>query len=374
MTAITVPSSQVRLVADGREFSGWQEIAINSSIETMARSFTVSARARWPRELHAFRVRPGAAVEVYAGKDLVITGWIDKLEADHDDKSHKISVTGRSKTSDVVDCSAINDPGHWRARKAEQIAADIAAPYGVEVLADVDTGEPIARFALADGETAGAALQRLAALRSLLVTDDASGRLRLTRAGSTRASVAIVVGQNVLSGRAFVDLSGRFSEYRVKSQRIGDDRDYGAVLQTSQNASDTETMGRTRILELSAEGGEDAARARQRAEWEAATRYGQSIGGTYSVKGWRQGDTGPLWAPNEIVTVRDALGGLSGDFLVVDVGLTVGGNGTRAALTLAPPEGFELLAPRASRRRGGAKATPVSSQFDALRDGVKVGT
>lgn len=373
MTAITVPASQVRLVADGREFSGWQEITIDASIEAVARSFRVAARARWPRELHAFRIRPGAAVEVYAGADLVITGWIDKLEADHDDKSHRISVTGRSKTSDLVDCSAVNDPGHWRARTVEQIARDLAAPYGVEVVADVDTGEPLARFALSDGETVSAALQRLAALRSLLVTDDAAGRLRLTRAGSTRAAVAIMVGENVLSGRSFVDVSGRFTEYRIKSQRIGDDHDYGAALQTSQDATDTEDLGRTRILELSAEGGEDAARARQRAEWEAATRYGQSIGGSYELRGWRQGDGGALWTPNQIVTVRDSLGGLSGDFLVVDVSLTVGGNGTRAALTVAPPEGFELLAPQTPRRRGGAKARPVNSQFAAIRDGVKVG-
>jgi prophage tail gpP-like protein len=371
MTAITLPSEQVRLVADGREFAGWQEITIDASLEAIARSFRVAARARWPRELHAFRVRPGSAVKVYVGGDLVITGWIDKLEASFDATSHTIAVTGRSRTSDLVDCSAVNDPGHWRARTALQIATDLAAPYGVEVLEDVNVGEPIPRFALSDGETVGAALQRLAALRSLLVTDDALGRVRLTRAGSTRAAVALVVGENVVEGSSSVDVSGRFTEYRCKSQRIGDDQDFGAVLQTSQGADDGGDLGRVRILEISAEGGEDAARARQRAEWEAATRYGQSIGASYNVRGWRQGAAGALWAPNQIVTVRDDLGGIRGDLLVVDVSLTVGGNGTRAALTLAPPEGFELLAPAAPRRRGGAKARPVNTQFDALADGVK---
>lgn len=371
MTSITLPGEQLRLVVEGREFAGWQEITVDSSLEAIARSFRVAARARWPRELHAFRVRPGSAVEVYVGSDLAITGWIDKLEASFDSGSHTISVTGRSKTSDLVDCSAISDPGHWRARTVQQIAGDLAAPYGVAVVADVDTGEPIPRFALSDGETVGAALQRLAALRSLLVTDDASGRLRLTRAGSSRASVAIVVGQNALSGRSSVDVSGRFSEYRCKAQRAGGDTDFGSVLQTSQTADDTETLGRVRILELTAEGGEDAARAKQRAEWEAATRYGQSISASYDLRGWRQGVGGPLWAPNEIATVRDDLGGIRGDMLVVDVSLTVGSNGTRTALTLAPPEGFELLAPMTPRRRGGAKATKAETPFKALADGVK---
>lgn len=368
----TPPIEQAAIVSRGRTFQGWESVEVSASLEAISRSFSFSAAVRYPGARHLLRIRPGSPVEVKIGADVVITGWVDKLETRYGADSHTISVSGRSRTCDLVDCAAPSTPGHWRGAEPLAIARELAAEVGVDVVSAADLGGKVSRFAVQKGELVEAALQRLAELRSFIVTDDASGRLVLTRAGSSRAESSIAVGENVLEGGASIDLSGRFNAYQCKGARAADDRDFGSVLQVSGAAADSEDFGRRRTYTITAGPGEDAARCAQRAAWEAATRYGQSIELSYTVQGWRQREGGPLWAPNLVVEVRDPLSAVEGDFLIVDCRFRLSSSGTTTELSLRPIEGFEALPPAAPRRRGGVKASPVKSPFASLADGVTV--
>lgn len=370
MSLFTPPEEQIRLRVGGRELSGWLEASVSLSLENAQRGFTVRAASRYPEEIHLLRIKPGSEVVVYAGADRVLTGWIDKQEAAFDRGSHALTISGRSKTCDLVDCSVVDVAGQWRNVRAEAIIRELSAAYGVDVVVEIPATDPIRRFATQKGETVMGAIQRLAQLRSFLITDDAQGRLVLTRAGATRAAVDLRTGANIKSGSASVDLSARFTEYRCRSSAIGNDQDFGAILQSVQTATDAGDMGRRRVLEIRAERGEDAARTRQRATWEAATRYGQSIAAAYVVQGWRQTEGGPLWERNQILRVVDTLTGLDGDLLVVDVDLSVTRDaGTVASLTLAPPEGYEALEPFERRTRPGRRRVRNALE-EALEDGV----
>jgi prophage tail gpP-like protein len=377
VSLFTPESEQAWIKVQNRIFAGWTGVDIGASVESLARTFSFKAASRWPNELHLLRIRPGSRVEVNVGSDRVVTGWVDKLDAGFDRGSHTLTVTGRSLTGDLVDCAATGETS-FRRKDAVRICRTLAAGYEVEIRNDLDNvGEKLRRFDLQDGELVGAALQRLALLRGFLVTDNELGELVLTRAGYEKADVALVVGGdrgNVLSGSASVDVSGRFSEYRVKSLRVGDDNDFGDVLQSLETAEDTlDDLGRRRVYELTAEAGEDKARTRERAEWEAATRYGQSISVSYAVQGWRQREGGALWRPNMLVDVFDDLAGIRGELLVVDVAFGLNDSGTTTKLTLAPIEGYELLPPAKPRRRRRRPTRAVSSPYSALADGVDLG-
>ena len=246
MSLLTPPTAQASLRIGGREFSGWTEIGISSSIEDAARAFTVTAAAKRPGDLHLLDIRPGSAVEVYVGSDLMITGYVDKLDVSFSASGHSVAVSGRSKTGDLVDCSALHESGQFRNKKADFISKQLAKDYAIDVVVarELDLSRKIRRFVVQDGETVIAAIQRLGQLRAFLVTDDALGRLHLTRAGAAETATALVVGQNVISGSASVDVSGRFTEYRCKSTRLGDDNDFGDVLQSEHTEEDTEDLGR----------------------------------------------------------------------------------------------------------------------------------
>lgn len=361
---------RVTLRIDGRNFGGWLSIEITRSLEQAAASFALAVSSRWPGETNPIRIRPGSACEILVGSETVITGYVDSVAPKLEATAYSIAVAGRSKTGDLVDCSAVHTPGRWRKRKIEQVAATLAQPFGVSVLAQVSTGLALPRFALESGETVQEAIERMARLRQLLVTDDAEGRLVLTRAGTGRAQVAIEQGANLLGGEAKADASGVFSTYTVRGQRVGDDQDFGeAVARVTGEATD-DALARHRPLVVNAEAQVTGASAKARAQWEAATRLGRSLEATVTVQGWRQKPGGKLWAPNLLVDVKAPALGLDGSFLISGVSLTLGDGGTLARLDLALPDAYRAEPPtpgaKGSRKAAGLwkeinRGVPVDS-------------
>lgn len=349
-------SDIVTLQIGGVNFAGWLSVEVARSIEAAASSFSLSVSARYPGELNPTRIPPGAACELWIGTDKVITGYVDRVKPSIDAASHSITVAGRSKTCDLIDCAAAPDkasPKRWRGRTLDQLAAELAKPYGVEVVTIDPTGAAFSRIALERGETVFEAIDRYARQRQVLVCDDTAGRLVLTRTGHRRSSTGIAEGANMLTGESEADASQIFSTYVVKGQRIGDDEDFGdTVAQISGEASDPGCT-RRRVTVINAENHTSRAFAKARAQWEAATRLGKSLSATITVQGWRERPGGLLWAPNVLVGVLSASLALDGDFLIAEVSYRLDdAGGEIAELKLAPPAAY-LSEPIKVKSRGG---------------------
>lgn len=362
----------IRLRVDGRTFSGWTSIAVTRSIESAAAAFELGVTSRYPGAENPIQIRPGSRCSVWIGDDRVVSGFIDAVAADYDATTLSRSVSGRSATADLVDCSAVAAPGKWSGVTVEAIAAALAAPYGVDVVVDpgVSTGGPVARHRLELGETVVESIERLAVSRGLLVTDDAAGRLVLTRAGSRRTATALEYGANILKGSGHVDASGVFAEYRAKGQRAGNDQDFGAaVAAVVGTATDPDVTARARVLILPSEKTMTTADAKKRAEFEAATRAGRSIQAQYTVAGWRDA-AGDLWTPNTLIEVRDPVLGIAGELLIAEVVLTLDDGGALAVLTVAPAAGYRPDPLQLASKRGGVRA--ASGLWQEIAGGVTV--
>ena len=348
--------SRVELRVQGVRFVGWTAIEVSVSIESACRTFSLEAIRQTDEP--SIPVPRDADCEVWLDGVKVCTGVTGKVSSTRTDKSNRLSVTGRSKTREIVDCS-IDGPGAWHGRTVGQIAADVCDPYGIEVLDLAGDTTPIASFRARDPkEKAYSVIERAARVRSLLVTDDAEGRLVLTRAGSTRAGT-IQRGRNILESEVSGDSEGVYSEIRVKGVRTGDDGDFGAALFADATATDNGPR-RRRVLVVDTEGRGDAAACQARARWEVATRYGKSINLNYTVPDWRR-DDGALWTPNTITRVIDPTEYVDGAFLVVSAAYTMAADQFRTSLQLAPPEGFQLL------------ELPTLATRGKKRDGVLLG-
>ena len=333
-------SKGTRLVLNGLEFAGWTEVAVTRSIEHAATAFSLRLTSRFPGQDNPAQIRAGGACKLTDDGDALVTGYVDTVGIDYSATDHQITVTGRSKTADAIDCSAQGKPGRWAASKAEAIAADLCAPYGIEVVTVGDTGAPIPVHRIEHGETVYDSIERLAAARSLLITDDGAGRLVLTRAGTGRATTALELGKNILAGNVKVDASKVFATYLLRGQRAGDDQDWGAAVSEVLGTATDSWVDRPRLLILHAEKSVGAKEARDRARWEASTRAAKSIAIEYTVAGWRQAD-GTLWTPNTLVNVSDDWGAVWGEFLIVTCVYELKSDGGRTTkLTLAPAAGF----------------------------------
>jgi prophage tail gpP-like protein len=415
------PQNQVRLVVGGNEYGGWKKIHIEAGIERQARSFELEVTDRWPAgsaqvTYLSRRIRPFDAAQVFIGTDLVLSGYVDATPIRYDGTRASIAVKGRSKTADLVDCSPIDASSAgaapassrlwadvkgkdsktgvvvppaaalsgaanvWRNARLETIAAALAAPYGVRVLSEVDTGAPIVEHQVQVGETVFESIDRLMRLRHVLSTDNARGDLVFIDVGSSgNATTALELGRNILEVSTELDFANVMSRYVVKGQRAGTDADFGVDANEVEGDDDeaadveggTEDYGdpvttsladarskRLRVLVIKQTGQADGGSCQDRALYERAHRAAKALETTYRVPGWRQED-GTLWQPNLLVAVRDPLVGFSQTLVIAEVHYDCDASGLSARLRVGPPDGYRSKAPKpvkgkAVQRGGGA--------------------
>lgn len=353
---MTATADRVRMLANGRWVEGWTSATVQRGIEQVSAAWSVGLTRRYPGEATPIRVRCDDQVDIYIGDDLVVTGFVDAAEPAYTATSDGITVSGRSRTGEIVDCSPDPDgPVLFRGQRLEVIARELCSYYSVDVVCDVDTGDRIGRLRIQTEETVYQALERAARDRGLLLTDDAWGRLVITRAGAGKADDELRLGENILSGRARFASSERFSEYRVKGQRQGNDLDYGSAVTSALGGAYDGDMARRRVKVIKPAGAADSARCRALAEAEALARAGKGIEATYTVQGWRQ-STGRLWATNERVKVTDERIGFRGvELLITSVSFAIDGQGgSVTTLGLSTVEAYTLPPPKPKGTGGGS--------------------
>lgn len=343
---MTAPSNAVRLLVNGTEFGGWKSVAIQAGIERQVRDFDLTITNSWPGNTEIpRRVHPGDACEVWIGDDKVLTGYVDATPVSYDGQTVSVGVRGRSKTGDLVDCAAITKTSQWSGAKIERIAADLAKPYNVEVVTQVDTGAPLSH-ANEQGETVFESIERMLKLRQQLATDDAFGRLVFISVGSAgKATTALVTGENVLKCDAPLDFKDVYTEYVVKGQRPGSDEEFGDAVAGETATITDDTISRRRVLVIKQGGESTGSSATDRVRYERAHRKAMALATTYTVNGWRQVD-GSLWLHNMLVRVRDPLVGFDDEFVIAEIKYELSKAGELCVIKVGPKDGYVNKPPK----------------------------
>ena len=326
----------VRLAVAGVQYGGWTSIRVQRGMEQVSGQFTLAVTERWAGQDQVRPIRPGAECRVLIDGSPVVTGYVDDVAIDYDDREHTISVSGRDRTGDLVDCSAPST--QFAGRTLADVARDLCHPYGIAVHVLTDVGGPFARLKGNEGDSVFEMLESAARIRGVLLMSDGLGGLVIARAGTGRVPETLSLGRNVRRCSGSYSHRDRYSSIVVKGQAGGTDNWFGDAA-AGPNASVTDaSITRHRPLTLVAEEAIDTASASERAEWERNVRYGRSRKLTYTVGGWSH--AGGLWAPNVMVPVVDKFQGLEMDLLVADVSLILDAQGQRAELALVPRETF----------------------------------
>lgn len=332
---------EVELVTGGRSFEGWKAMRIARSMDAMCGGFELEVSEIWPGSSVSRHIQPGEACAVQLGGERVITGYVDEVEVDEDAQRHTVRVSGRDKTADLVDCSAIHKGGQWRGRTIAQIAADLCAPFGIQVTVAADVGKALPSFALQEGETVFCALERLARIRALLLVADGQGNLVMTRAGTRRVTTALVRGQNVLAARGLLSMRDRFSTYIAKGQAAGTDFFNGtAASQVTATASDA-LVPRYRPMVLLGESQDVAASLKQRVQWEANVRAARSTDIEVTVQGWEHAEG--LWQPNTLARLIHPALRIDADLLITSVTFELSESGSLTQLAMTRADAYTVL-------------------------------
>lgn len=330
-------SDELTLTVNGKQFGGWKEIKVTRSLTAIASGFSVSLTDRWTQEGQPWIIRPGDSATVKIGSDTVIVGYVDALNTSLSASDRTISVSGREKTCDLVDCSL--DQHEFLNVTLEDLAKKTAAPFGVSVknLSGVRTRIP--SVAVSNGETVHQVLEKYAKKQGVVLTSDGLGTLVMAKLGAVSAALVLQEGENLLSCSASFDNRERFSQYIVRGGNNYQDEDV-LELQTGAEGRAKDTgVSRFRLKIVNAESPVSRDEASKRAQWELVTRQAKAWTVSAKVQGWRAG--GALWAPNTLVKIQSPAIGVDAVLLVTDVTFqqTISG-GTTTELKLARKDAF----------------------------------
>lgn len=334
-----MPAYDVRLEIEGALYGGWTSITIRRGLEQVAGTFELAVTERWPGQAIPRPIKPGAACRVLVDGDPVITGYVDDVPPEYNEKEHTLLVTGRDKTADLVDCSAPS--AQFAGRRLAQVAEALCRPFGIDVVSECDTGPAFRLLKNHEGDSVYETLEAAAKVRAVLLITDGQGRLVLTRAGmGKRVATVLELGTNILACKALFTMRDRFSTYTIKGQGVGLDG-WGTAAAHAKGRATDPRVPRHRPLTIITDAQTEGQSAGERAQWEASVRYGRSRRVSYTLCGWKH-ESG-LWAPGQIVPVRDVWLGIDESLLVVQVAYMLDDQGTRCELTLQPVEAFRLL-------------------------------
>ncbi|WP_447588636.1 phage baseplate assembly protein [Aquipseudomonas campi] len=332
---------EIRLMVDGVYWEGWTSYRVSLGMQQLAGHFELQMVERWAGAAEAREIPEGAVCELYYDDELLITGYIDSVNPTYNAQDHSVSVSGRDKTADLVDCSA--PATQWIGRGLADVARELCKPFGIAVLDQAGANAPFASLKPNDGDTVFDTLDQGARTRGVLLITDGRGNLIITRAGQAGAHDPLVLGDNIQAGSCNRDRTEVFSHYTLKGQSAGTDDEWGetsaAVLATARDPR----VKRHRPLTLIADGPLDAKAAQERVKWERNVRWGRSQAITYTLVTHRQSN-GEIWRPNVMTTVHDEYSYLRGaERLITDVTYILDDQGERIELTVMPRDAFELL-------------------------------
>lgn len=340
--------NDVELLINGKIYKGWLSINITSDLKAICPKFSLAVTSAWTEEGKKWSIAPHDKCSLRVNKKIIITGYIDTVNSNFAAGSRTITVSGRGKAGDLVDC-CYEGPTVFKDLKLESIVKKLCAPFGINVKVQVDTGAPFKNFTYKIGESVFEAINRAAKARGIIFTSDGQGDILATKTGAHRRATALIEGENLVSASLTFDGKNRFSKYIVKGQSKGSDDTWGAAAAKIEGHSDDKTVTRYRPLVMTASSNMDAGAAQIKAAWENTHRKSESIKFSVSLKGWFDNE-GHTWHANDIVTFQSEYFGIHKDFLISSVALSYGENGGTTVLTLVSPDSFKAAPKKPSKK------------------------
>jgi len=324
---------------DGKIYEGFKNVRLTRSLTSLTGSFEIVLTDKFQIQKEDFTLKPGLSIECSIGTFKVFTGYIDQFAIHTTANSRNITISGRDKTGDLVDCS-VASPNEFNNMDILQIANKICSPFGIGVKIFGAPGSKIEKFTIQQAETAFEALERLAKKRDFLITSAPDGDLVLEKKGVVRSGTDLIEGENTLAISCRFDNTERFSKYIVKGQSTSLLGGIGDATSGKGEASD-QGIERYRPLVIIAESSSKVDDCKKRASWEANMRAARSTEISVLTRGWIKED-GLLWASNQLVNLDSISSGIKQQFLISEIKMEQSDRGRLTELSLIRPDAFEF--------------------------------
>ena len=287
----------VTVSAGGGMWTAFERMSVTASFQDAARSFQLKVAAEGGGSATAWTFKAGTTLDILSNGDLLLRGYVDRYQprlGEHD--TAEVMISGRSKSQDFIDSSAVHDTNQFKNMDPQQIGAALDK-FGVGIATDQQL-DKVPIYRITPGETAFRCVEKLCREQGVFVVGQADGSIKLTKAGAGRNS-ALIEGQNIKWIEADHNWSGRHSHVIVRGQRpVG----HGADNLQVEGLAQDEELGRYRPVIVIHDGDTDSNRAKKRAATRRDREAGNALKADVIVQGHHD-DSGAVWEPGNLVFV-----------------------------------------------------------------------
>ena len=349
----------LELEIGGYIFQQWESMEIFTSMTNMSGAFAAST-ANFFDDPSGWNVTMASAVVAKLGGIPILNGYLDNFDIEYGPDHSQVTMDGRDKPMDIIDCSFGQSPNEWKNQTIKSIITNLLTPFEIQLQIDSSVSSEmtttIQSFKADEGDTVADIISRILRDYGMLAVSTGDGKLTLTKATTTdNTTDPIQFGQNAVSGSLEQSQVDRFSKYIVKGMGQGsDNKSITDFSEPSGQVTDT-LVTRNRPTVIFAEGPADSGTCLKRAKWESMVRAGLSRRLWYDVNDWDQSD-GNLWLMNQLVRVKDTFLGVDKTMLIDTVVYTYNqGEGQKVRLGVVHKDTYTVQ----------DKASTIKLGFDA---------
>lgn len=341
-------SDVLTLQVGDAQLAGWQRVKVTRSMDSIPASFDLEVTERYP-STPDIDIRPGQPCTVRIGADLVLTGYVEQYGASITPALHSIRVSGRSKSCDLVDCSAFLGSDEHPSMQVQgatalAISQRLAEKYGVTITSLAGDGASVPQFNINIGETVWDVVNRMMRVSGFVAYDMPDGSLVFAQAGSEEMASGFALGQNIEEASIAYSMDKRFKEYEgffLSVMQVGVQGNLNDP-QSGPIAIDYNVPRFRKRFVVSEQMSDGKSLAGQRAQWECNRNYGRSQELTLVCDSWRDAQ-GKLWAPNHQAPISARalkLDAPNPPWIIGGVTYLRDENGQHAEITMMPREAF----------------------------------
>jgi prophage tail gpP-like protein len=330
-------AEQIRVEVGGETFTAWENVTVRAAFDEACRSFSLKAALELGSAATHASFALGVEFRIFAGDDLLLDGYVDRRKAKLGEDETEIVITGRSRSCDLVDCSAVHDSGEFENMTPLEIGNAIAK--GIAARFETDQSlEKVESYSLAQGKTIFTVVEELCREQNKTLTGTAAGNVLITKAGTLRHGGGLYEGGNIIEADSDHNACNRHSKYIVRGQTAAG---HGAeALEIEAIALDTKVRRFRPLIIVQKESS-----SKKRAKGRAATRRdraaGNALGCEVTVQGFRD-QAGALFEPGRLIWTESATLGIAQDMLIESADFSQSSKpGSLTSLGLVDPRAYD---------------------------------
>ena len=349
---------KIELKTSGKIFSGWMSAEITRSLRAVSGQFGISYTGARTGQINAQQLKTGDECEIILDGQTVITGFIDSVVSEFGANSHRLYLSGRDKTGNIVDSGSLMLQKAFKGVSLKSMASQLANPFGVSVSSKSEAANTsIEIISLQFNETIWEMISRVAHNQGVLVYPDDSGNIYFSDVG-TEVVDTLDLKKNILELNSITDSSQKFQEYIVVSHNGSADDETKTVRKKATDK--TVKSPRVKIISLSGNNSDDS--CQKRANWEMAVHTAKSFHVNVVLSGWRN-SKGNIWNINELVELKAEEAGINKTLLIETTKfLLEESRGMVTQLTLVLPDSYLPEPKRSSDAESGINGNNNSDQ------------